>query len=153
MAEGIQAAGQLIGGIASYETGKYNRALSRTEATEAERAGAAEATRVREAARMAIGEQLAAQGSNGFQQGTGSAIDARMQSQINAAMDALTVRHSAAARARAARVQGDLAYSAGVNNMVGSFFGAASSVASMKSDWASARSGSTRQPGKAGGTG
>lgn len=146
MAEAMQAAGNLVGGIAGYETGKYNRALSRTMATEEERAGADQETRIREAARMAMGEQLAAQGSNGFQMGTGSAIDALTYSQVNAALDALTARREATGRARAARIQGDQAYSAGSNALVQGMFGAASSVAKMRSDWASAKAGSSHTP-------
>lgn len=134
--EAAQAAGNLVGGIASYETGKYNRSAARTEATEAERAGAAEESRIRDAARMAIGNQVNAQGSNGFQQGTGSALDALTQSQINAALDGLSVRSQAAGRARSARVSGDLAYAAGKNAMVQGMFGAAAKGI----DWASSRS-------------
>ena len=103
----------------------------------------AEAARIRDAARMAMGEQVAAQGSNGFQQGTGSALDALAQSQVNAAFDALTVRQTAAARARARRIEGDIAYAAGSNALTQGMIGAASSVYEMKQDWASARAGST----------
>jgi hypothetical protein len=86
----MQAAGQIIGGVASYEAGKFNRATANTEAIEIERYGAQEELRVRDAARQAIGNQVAAQGANGFQQGTGSALDALQESQVNAALDALT---------------------------------------------------------------
>lgn len=146
MTEAMQAAGQVVGGVASYETGKYNRKLSRVEAIEAERAGAAERVRILANARATMGEQVAAQGANGFQQGSGSALDALANSQVNAALDAMNVRAEAAGRARAARIQGDLAYSAGVNSMVGGMFGAASSAVSQQKDWASARRGSTPQP-------
>lgn len=106
MVEAVQAVGNMVGGMASYENGKYNRDLSNTMATEAERDGAVSESRVRDAARMAIGQQVAAQGANGFQQGTGSAIDALTQSQINATLDALTIRRQAASRARGLRIQG-----------------------------------------------
>lgn len=144
--EAFQAAGQVVSGVAGYETGKYNRSLSRVEATETERAGAAERARIADGARMAIGEQVAAQGANGFQQGTGSALDALQQSQVNAALDAMTARSEAASRARAQRIQGDQAYSAGVNSMVAGMFGAANSALAQRNDWASARRGSTPQP-------
>lgn len=136
MAEAMQAAGNLIGGAASYENGKYNQGLAETEAVEAERAGTAEEARVREAARAQIGEQLAAQGANGFAMGTGSALDALQQSQINAALDAMQVRQEAAGRARAARVQGAIARAQGNNDLVKGMFGAASSAYRMKADWA-----------------
>lgn len=131
----IKAAGSIVSGTASYETGKYNRAVSNTMAINAERDGTVEESRIRDAARQAIGQQVAAQGSNGFQQGTGSAIDALTQSQINATLDALTARRQAAAKASGLRVQGAQAYSAGANAMTAGLFGAASAVA----DWANAK--------------
>jgi hypothetical protein len=148
--EAAQAAGKVIGGIAGYEAGKFNRATSQTMATEDERAGAAEEARIREAARMAIGDQVAAQGANGFQQGTGSAIDALAQSQINAAFDALIARQDAARRARARRIQGDIAYAEGSNALVQGMLGAASSVQQQNSDWATARRGTTPSGGGVG---
>lgn len=147
MAEGIQAAGNLITGVASYESGKFNRGMSRVEATEAARAGTVEEGRVRDAARMAIGQQLAAQGSNGFQMGAGSAIDALTQSQINATVDALTVRQSAAARARAARVQGDIAYAQGSNALVQGMLGATATAVDWASQKRAARAGTTPNGG------
>lgn len=145
MAEGFQAAGKLIQGVAGYEAGRFNQAASRTEAIEIERAGAAEEARVREAARLQIGQQLAAQGGNGFAMGTGSALDALEQSQVNATLDALNVRREAAMRARAARVAGSIARAEGDNALVAGMFGAASGVSSMRSDWAAARSGTSRR--------
>lgn len=149
--EAFQAAGNIIGGVAGYESGKYNRDVSRTMAIEEERAGAAEEARIREAARMAIGDQVAAQGSNGFQQGTGSAIDALAQSQINAAFDGLVARQDAARRARAQRIQGDIAYAQGRNALTQGMLGAAASVHSSQQDWASARRG-TRSDSQLGGS-
>lgn len=146
MAEATQIAGNVIGGIANYESGKFNRGVARTEAIEEARAGTVEEGRVRDAARMAIGQQVAAQGANGFQQGTGSALDALTQSQVNATVDALTVRQGAAARARAARIRGDIAYAQGSNALLQGMIGAASTALSSRSDWASARSGSTPAP-------
>lgn len=143
MTEIAQVAGNIFGGMASYETGKYNRALSRVQATEAERAGADQETRIREAARQQIGAQVAAQGGNGFQMGTGSALDALTFSQVNAALDALTARREATGRARSARMAGDQAYAAGSNALVQGMMGAASTAVGENSDWASARAGQT----------
>ena len=137
MVEAVQAVGNMVGGMASYENGKYNRDLSNTMATEAERDGAVSESRVRDAARMAIGQQVAAQGANGFQQGTGSAIDALTQSQINATLDALTIRRQAASRARGLRIQGAQANSAGSNALVQGMFGAAAHGV----DWANSNKG------------
>lgn len=149
MVEAVQAVGNMIGGVASYETGKYNRDLSNTMATEAERDGAVTEGRVRDAARQAIGQQVAAQGANGFQQGTGSAIDALTQSQINATLDALTVRRQAAAKARGLRIQGAQAYSAGANALTQGMFGAAAHGVQQSNDWANAKAG---QSGSYGGS-
>lgn len=133
--EAAQAAGQLIGGVGAYEAGRYNKAVANTEAIETERAGAADELRVREAARLAIGAQVAAQGSNGFAQGTGSALDALTQSQINATLDAMNVRRQAAAQARARRISGSIAKAQGDNALVQGMFGAAGTSI----DWASSR--------------
>lgn len=135
MAEGFQAAGNLIQGVAGYEAGKFNKRASETEAVEIERAGAAEEARVREAARLQIGQQIAAQGGNGFAMGTGSALDALEQSQVNATLDALNVRREAALRARSARVAGRIAKAEGDNALVAGMLGAGARV----SDWASSR--------------
>lgn len=131
----IKAAGSLVSGAAGYESGKYNRDVSNTMAVNAERDGTVEESRIRDAARMSMGNLVAAQGANGFQQGTGSAIDALTQSQINATLDALTARRQAAAKASGLRVQGAQAYSSGVNSMAGSIFSAASTGV----DWANAK--------------
>lgn len=141
MVEAVQAVGNMVGGIASYETGKYNRAASNTMAIEAERDGVVAESRIRDSARQAIGQQVAAQGSNGFQQGTGSAIDALTQSQINATLDALTARRQAVSRARGLRIQGAQAFAAGSNAYVQGMFGAAASGVQQGTDWASAKSG------------
>lgn len=147
MVEAVQAVGSAVGGMAAYETGKYNRDASNTMATEAERDGTVEEARIRDAARMAIGQQVAAQGSNGFQQGTGSAIDALTQSQINATLDALTARRQATAKARGLRIQGAQAYAAGSNAMVQGMFGAVSAGIQQAQDWANAKSGQSASHG------
>lgn len=141
--EAMQAAGNIVQGVAGYEAGKYNQAVANTEAIEQERAGAVEEARVREAARVAIGAQLAAQGSNGFAMGTGSALDAITQSQTNAVWDAMQVRQNAAARARSARVSGAIARAQGDNAMVAGLMGAAAKGI----DWASNRNTQGRSTG------
>lgn len=135
MAEAIQIAGTVVKGVAGYEAGKYNKKVAYTEALNAERDGAAEEARIREGARMAMGEQIAAQGSNGFQIGTGSALDALHQSAVNATLDALTARRQAQAKARSARSQGDIAKAQGNNALIQSLIGAGSQGV----DWASSK--------------
>ncbi|MDX3883608.1 MAG: hypothetical protein QHC65_04240 [Sphingomonas sp.] len=141
MAEGIAAAGQLIQGVAGYESGRYNRRLARSQAVEAERDGAADEARIREEARLAIGQQLAAQAGSGFEMGSGSALEALTQSQVNATLDALTARRAAASRSRGLRVQGDIAYAQGENALISGIIGAGASGYRAYSDWASAKAG------------
>lgn len=137
----LQAVGSVQQGIAGYQAGIYNNRVAQVEATNAERDGTVEEARIRESARLAIGQQIAAQGSNGFQMGTGSALDALTQSQINATLDALTARRAAAAKAVSLRTQGGIAKKQGTQALIGGLFGAASSLAGGASDWAAARSG------------
>ena len=134
--EAMQAAGNIVQGVAGYEAGKYNQAVANTEAIEQERAGAAEEARVREAARGPMGARWPTRGRTAFAMGTGSAVDALMQSQVNAALDAMTVRRDAAARARSARTAGAIARAQGDNALVAGMMGAAARV----TDWASSRS-------------
>lgn len=147
MEQAMQAAGNVVQGVAGYEAGKYNRDLNNTMAIEEGRAGAAREAEIREAARMAIGDQLAGQGGSGFQMGSGSAVDALAMSQVNAALDALAARRDATGRARARTIEGKQAMAAGENALTVGMIGAASNVASMKSDWAAARSGTTPRSG------
>lgn len=143
VSQAVSAVGSIVSGSASYAAGKYNKKVSYNAAVEAERDGAAQVLRVRDAARKTMGGQVAAQGASGFQIGTGSALDALTESQINATMDALNVRREASARARGLRVQGDQAMSAGKNAYTAGLFQAASSVLDMKADWGAAKSGTT----------
>ncbi|HEV2747611.1 MAG TPA: hypothetical protein VGW34_09975 [Allosphingosinicella sp.] len=128
-AMGMQAAGAIVQGVAGYEAGKYNRAVARANAVNAERDGAAEEARVRDAARLAMGRQIVGQASGGLMPGTGTALDALRESAIEAELDALTIRRRAAAAAAGHRVEGKLAYREGVSKLIGGFFGAAGGVA------------------------
>lgn len=134
MSEAVQMAGAVVKGVAGYQAGKYNRAAARSEAISVERQGVAEEARIREAARMAMGQQLAAQAENGFQIGTGSALDALNQSAVNATLDALTARRSAASKARSVRAGGEVAYAQGKNALVGELIGAGSTAVDWSSD-------------------
>lgn len=133
LAMAANVAGSVVQGIGGYSAGKYNRDAAYNTAIEEENAGVAEEARIRAAARQAIGQQVTSQGENGFAQGTGSALDALAESQINAAFDALQVRQQAARRARAMRAQGDLEMAKGKNALMTSLLGGASKAL----DWAS----------------
>lgn len=132
---GVSIAGSVMQGLGGYNAGKYNRDVAYNAAREEENAGVAEEARIRNAARQAIGQQVTSQGENGFAQGTGSALDALAESQINAAFDALQVRQQAARRARARRAEGDLEMAKGKNALLTAVMGSAAKSL----DWASGR--------------
>lgn len=153
MAEFIQAAGKLVQGVGSYAASRSQRKTLRRGAREEEAFGAAQELRIRDAARAAMGDQVAAQFGNGMQGGSGSALDGLFQSSVNAALDRLSVRADAANKARALRAQGKQAATAGKFALVEGLLGAGSAVASGQSDWADARRGSTPSGGSGGSTG
>lgn len=140
--------GSLLKAHGANKAGNENRKIAYGQAREEEAAGSARELRIRESSRKAIGDQLAAQSSNGFQGGTGSALDALAESQTNAVLDAMTVRREAASRAKSLRASGDQARSAGRMSAVQSLIGGASAALGMKADWAAARAPS----GSSGGT-
>ena len=135
----LSIGGSLLKANSANKAGNANRAIAYGQAREEEAVGAARELRIREAARKAIGDQVAAQASNGFQGGTGSALDALAESQTNAVLDAMTVRREAAGRARSLRAEGDQARSAGRMSAVESLIGGAGAALGMKSDWAAVR--------------
>ncbi len=140
---GLSAAGSLLQGVGGYKAGKFNAQQLEQAALQAERDGVAEVAAVRSSARAAIGQQVAAQFSNGFEGGSGSALDALTESQINAALDALTVRRQAQAKAQSLRAQGALARMQGRNALLQGMFGAGSTIIAQRADWAAARRGLT----------
>ena len=135
----LQVGGQALSAYSQLRAGNEARKSAYGAAHEEEAAAAAQELRIRESARKAIGEQVAAQFSNGFLGGTGSALDALAESQINATMDALQVRRDAMAKARALRAEGDQRSAAGKFGAAEAILGAASSVIGMKSDWAAVK--------------
>jgi hypothetical protein len=142
----IMAAGQVVQGVAGYAAGRKNRKALRAQALDEINNGAVEAERIRSAAREAMGGQVAAQFSNGMFGGTGSALDALAESQINAAIDGLSVKREAESKARALRQQGQQAAAQGRDALIGGAFGAVSTYAGARADWASASRGSTPLP-------
>lgn len=133
--------GKLVKGVGAMKAGKANKRAMFAQAREAENVGETNVLRIRDEARKAIGQQAAAQSSNGFLGDTGSAIDALSESQINAALDALTVRRDAAMKAQSYRAEGKQAQKRGNYALAESMLGAASSAAGMADDWAQARRG------------
>lgn len=132
----LMVAGSLVQGIAGLKAGQYSQRAAETNALGAERDGALEAARIRDQARLAMGQQIGAQAESGFTPGTGSALDSLRESAIGAELDVLNIRRKAASAAAAQRAQGKMAAQQGKMALVGSLFGAASAVAGHKADYA-----------------
>lgn len=125
----MKAAGHLVDGIAAYRAGRFNRAVARTNATNALRDGAMEETRIREAARAAMGRQVALQSAGGFMPGQGSALDELRESALNASLDILLTRRRAGMEAQGFDVQGRAARAAGNNALLSGALRAAGEIA------------------------
>ncbi len=136
---GLMIVGTGVKAFAQNSAGVHNKRVAYAQASEEELAGSQKELRIRESARKAIGQQVAAQAGNGFLGGTGSALDALAESQINAELDVLTIRREAMSRAKSLRDQGDMAKREGQMNAIGSILGGASSLYGMSQDWAAAR--------------
>lgn len=132
----LSAGGSILKGVAANKAGKQNRRAAYAQAREEERTGEAQALRIRDEARRAMGEQIAGQFANGFMGGTGSALDALSESQINATVDMLEVRRQAQAKAQSLRAEGDQARQQGRFALASGILGAASTAVS---DWADSR--------------
>lgn len=137
----LSAGSSVLGGIAANKAGRQNRDALYSQALEEENAGNAQALRIKEQARKIIGEQAAAQASNGFTGDSGSALDALTESQINATLDTMQVRRDAMMKARSMRAEGDMRYSQGRYAMLGSFLSAGAKLIGASSDWGAAKSG------------
>lgn len=129
----------LVQGATGLLAGNKNRKLAYRQAREEEITGVAERSLQREQARKAIGAQLASQYSGGMLGGTGSALDAIRESQVNAALDAMTLRRDRTLRAQSIREGGDQARTAGRFAAVNGLLGAGASVINKNTDWAQAR--------------
>lgn len=137
----IAAAGALAQGVGGFMAGNADKKAAYGQAREEELAAQAEIRASREAARGRIGELLASSASNGMEGGSGTALDALRESQINAALDAMELRRQGDLKARALRTQGDNRQREGRFALLSGVLGAGSSYLGMKHDWAQARSG------------
>lgn len=123
----LQGVGQIMGGLAANAAGKYTRKVMRVNSDNALRDGVEQADRIRSAAREVMGRQLVAQGSSGFQMGTGSALDELFSSAIEREIDLATVRRQSEMKALGYRQQGNLARAQGKSAMIGGFISGAAS--------------------------
>lgn len=137
----IAAAGSFAQGIGGLAAGNANAKRAELQAGEERRAAADEARRIKDDARSAIGEQLAAQVGNGLEGGSGTALDALRQSQIEAALDVMAVRREGAYRARALETQAKDSRREGRFALLSGALGAGSSFVKMQNDWAQERRG------------
>ncbi len=137
----LAIAGDVIGAIGTYKQGIWQKNADYAAALQAQAVGAAQEGRIRDSARQAIGGQIAGQFANGFQGGTGTAVDDVNQSLINGALDALTVRQAAGAKAANLQTQGNVAKSTATFSALSQLLGAGSSAVKQSSDWAAASRG------------
>lgn len=140
---GLAVAGAGVQAVGSLKAGNANSKALRKQAREELVVGAAEEARVREAARMQMGEQVAAQFGNGLEGGSGSALDALRESKINAALDTLEIRRQARLRSDELTQKAKQAKTQGRFSAASAILGGASQVAGQATDWADARRGRT----------
>lgn len=141
--EALKIGANVVGGVGSFLSSRHNSKVLKAQAREEESAGALQSLRIAEEARRAIGQQLAAQSSNGFMGGSGSALDALTESQVNAALDAMTVRRDAAMKAKSLRGEAKSQRRQGAFALAQGLLGAGSAYAGMQDDWAQAGRGQT----------
>ena len=112
-------AGPVIEGVGGYRAGQYNNRVAKLNARNALSEGRAEEEQLRMQGRQIIGEQLARQAEGGGAIGTGTALDALVDSQVSLEMDALNIRRKAQLGAASMRQQGALAKMEGEYKLIG----------------------------------
>lgn len=135
----LAIAGPIIKGVSGKIAGDKNAKRLRAQEREEQVTAVADRNRVREEVRSAIGMQVAAQVANGLEGGSGTALDALRQSQIEGALDVLEMRRQGELRARALRTAAKDAKRAGNMALIEGIVGAGSSVIKGRSDWAQER--------------
>lgn len=143
IAAALQAVGSIVSAVGSFKASRANAAALDAQAWEEQQATMQQEADLRVQARTQIGEQIASQFSGGFEGGTGSALDYLRESQINAALDVLRIRREGTVKAMTLKRQASATRTQGNFALVSGLLGAGSSAASMGSDWAAARSGTS----------
>ena len=146
LSAGLAVGGKIVQGIGGYAAGKANSKALMAERRDTMREGAERELMQRKEARSAMGQQVAASFANGFEGGSGSALDALKQSQVNAALDVLAIRRETAGRADGLQRQAKQARTRGKFALLEGMMGAGSAYLGQQSDWGAANS------GKVGGT-
>jgi hypothetical protein len=142
----LKVGSKVAGGIAKNRASKQQKRALYGQAREEEAAGEAQRLRLRDQSRRAIGEQLAGQFANGFLGGTGSALDALTESQVEATLDMLEVRRQAAGKASRLREEGDMRRQEGRFGLAEGLIGGAVEGFGMVKDWAAVNAGSSAPP-------
>lgn len=135
--------GSILKGVSSLQAGNAAKKAADAQARDELNVMVADTERLREDGRRAIGDQLAAQWSNGFEGGTGSALDALTESQINVALDVAERRRQGVANAQSIRAEGRQRQTEGRYAAAGALLDGVGKVAGMGGDWAQARQGSS----------
>lgn len=135
----LAIAGPLINGVSRMSAANANARRLTAQAADERMAGVEERNRARDEIRSAIGVQLAAQVSNGLEGGTGTALDALRQSQIEGALDVLEMRRQTESRARSLTTQAKDQRREGRFALLEGVIGSASAHFKGKSDWAQER--------------
>jgi hypothetical protein len=135
------AVGKVVQGVGGLLQGNANSRALKRQSREELVAGAEEESRVRDAARATMGDQVAAQFSNGLQGGTGSALDALRESKVNATLDALAIRRQAMGKARSLTAQAKQAKMEGRFALLSGILQAGSTVARQAGENSDARRG------------
>lgn len=143
----LAAGGQLVQGVGGLLAGNKAKKRAFAQAREELLASNEQERESRINARRAIGSQIAAQWGNGFEGGTGSALDALRESQIEAALDAAEIRRQGVSKAESLRAEGKAAQMEGRFGMASAMLGAASTIGKARNDWAQARSGDSSSGG------
>jgi hypothetical protein len=135
---GFKVAGGLIKGIGGISAGAANQRNLIEQGRQENIAGNLQATRIREQARRALGEQVGGQFANGFQGGTGSALDDLAESQVNASLDALNTRREAATKAASLYTQGNMARQRAGWDLASGIVGTGADLYGMSRGWGTA---------------
>lgn len=137
----LAVAGPLIQGVSGKLAAAKNAKRLTAQAREEDQAGLEDRNRAREDIRSQIGAQLAAQVSNGLEGGSGTALDALRQSQIDGVLDVLELRRQGNLRARSLRQQASDTRRAGNFALLEGVIGAGSAAFKANSDFAQERKG------------
>lgn len=123
-APALMVASAVMGGISANAAARGAARADMANARQAEQGGADEELAIRARLRAMQGDALVAEGMNGAELGSGSAIEALRQNALNANMDILSTRTSAASRAYAYRSDAASKRAAGRAALIGGLIGA-----------------------------